>query len=191
MVAKLLVQAQDGTPEQICFADHATDFSPASAEDMRDGNELDVQLDTTSLADAAARMSAKFNFGTNRAPLYGIRAAVEMAATPTTGELIELYMGYSQSATAATANPAGLTGSDAAYSGYSSNLAASVLQLHLIGTVKVTVQTTGTIQQAYVGIFAPRAQYGILVVKNESAAAFHSDAVETHIVFDPIVPESQ
>ena len=29
------------------------------------------------------------------------------------------------------------------------------------------------------------------VVKDESGAAYHSDAVESHVVFDPIVPEVQ
>ena len=42
-----------------------------------------------------------------------------------------------------------------------------------------------------VGIFSPPERYGSLIVKNESGAAFHSDDVESHIVFDPIVPEIQ
>ena len=54
-----------------------------------------------------------------------------------------------------------------------------------------TVQTTATVQVAEVGMFTPSERYGSLVVKNESAAAFHSDDVESHVVFDPIVPEVQ
>ena len=53
------------------------------------------------------------------------------------------------------------------------------------------VQTTATVQVAEVGMFTPSERYGSLVVKNESAAAFHSDDVESHVVFDPIVPEVQ
>jgi len=196
MPNKILIAEMDGTPEQIVFADHATDFSPASAGDLRvstDGsNELDVQLDATSLSDGAARQSAKFDFGANWARAYVVRAGVELAATPTAGAVIELYMGYSQSVTAGNGNPANLSGSDAAYTGYSSNLADSVEQLHFIGQLVTTVQATGTVQ--YITMqnnFMPRGRYGILVVKNECGAAFHSDAVETHIVFDPIVDEVQ
>jgi hypothetical protein len=84
-----------------------------------------------------------------------------------------------------------VSGSDAAYSGYSSNLAASVLQLDLIGVFVCTAQATGTVQVAEIGYFSPSERYGSLIVKNESAAAFHSDDVESHVVFDPIVPEIQ
>lgn len=195
MVAKILVTEQDGTPKQIVFADHATDFSPTAANDLRistDGsNETDVQLDLTSVADTAARQSAKVDLGANRAALYSIRAAFELAATPTAGEVIELYWAPSHSATAGTGNPANTSGSDAAYTGYSSNLSDSVKQLERIGTFVCTAQATTTVQVAECGIFSPTERYGSLIVKNESGAAFHSDAVESHIVFDPIVDESQ
>jgi hypothetical protein len=50
---------------------------------------------------------------------------------------------------------------------------------------------TGTVQVAEVGTFSPPERYGTLVVKNESGAAFHSDDVESHVVFDPVIPEIQ
>jgi hypothetical protein len=114
-----------------------------------------------------------------------------MAATPTAGDVIELYWAPSPSATAGTANPANVTGADSAYAGYSSNLAASVKQLERIGTFVCTAQTTATVQVAECGYFVPGERYGSLVVKNESGAAFHSDDVECHVVFDPIVDEVQ
>jgi hypothetical protein len=195
MATKTLITPMDGTPEQIVFADHATDFSPTAANDLRvttDGsNELDVQLDLTSLADGAARQSAKFDLGSKWAEKYLMRAAFEMAATPTAGNSIGLYFGWSQASAAATANTAALTGSDAAYSGYSSNLAASVKQLDGPYLFTCTAQATGTIQVGVIGILYPPSRYGIVVVKNDSNAAFHSDAVESHIVLDPIVREFQ
>jgi hypothetical protein len=195
MTSKLLYTPMDGTPKQIVFADHAADFSPTAANDLRvtsDGSfELDVQLDTTDLADTAARQSAKFDLGANFAQSYAIRCALELAATPAAGDLVELYFGWSNSGTAATANPANLTGSDAAYAGYSANLASSVLQLDGPYDFICTVQATGTVQVGLAGVVQPKGRYGILVVKNESAAAFHSDAVETHIVLDPLVIEGQ
>ena len=195
MANKILITEQDGTPKQIVFANHAGDFGPAAANDLRittDGsNELDVELALVSVADAAARQSAKVDLGADRAAAYKVRAAFEMAATPTAGEVIELYWGVSQSTTAANGNPANLTGSDAAYAGYSANLADSVKQLDFIGNFIVTVQVTTTIQIAEIGILVPSERHGILVVKNESGAAFHSDDVEIHVVFSPIVDEIQ
>jgi len=195
MPTKTLITPMDGTPEQIVLADHAADFNPTAANDLRvstDGsNELDVQLDLTSVGDGAARQSAKWDFGAHWAREYSIRAAFEMAATPTTGDVIEVFFAWSNSATAATANPANLTGSDAAYTGYSANLDDSVKQLVGPYLFVCTVQVTATVQVGHVGTIYPHGRYGICVVKNESGAAFHSDAVETHMVFDPVLPEFQ
>lgn len=195
MANKILVTEQDGTPKQIVFANHAGDFAPAAANDLRittdASKELDAELILASLADAAARQSAKVDLGADRAAAYKVRAAFEMAATPTAGEVIEFYWGVSQTTTSANGNPANLTGSDAAYAGYSSNLADSIKQLDFIGNFIVTVQVTGIIQVVEVGILVPSERHGILVIKNESGAAFHSDDVESHVVLTPIVDEIQ
>jgi hypothetical protein len=193
MPNKILLSEFDGTPPQITFADFGTDFSPTAGNDLRHASATDteVQLDLTSVADTGARQSAKVDLGAERGQAYHVRCAFEMAATPTAGEVIELYWAPSQHATAATGNPANVSGSDAAYTGYSSNLADSVKQLQFIGAFVCTVQATATVQVGEVGQFEPPERYGSLVVKNESGAAFHSDAVETHVVFDPIVPEVQ
>lgn len=195
MVSKILVQEQDGTPKQIVFADHANDFSPTAANDLRistDGsNEDDYALQLADVADDAARQSAKADLGENRAAEYVVRAALEFAATPTAGETVNLFWAPSQSSTAANGNPGNVSGSDAAYDGYSANLDASLPQLEFIGPLVVTAQTTPTVQVAEVGVFAPSQRYGSLVVVNRSGAALHSDDVESHVVFDPIIPEQQ
>lgn len=194
MPNKVLLQEMDGTPKQMVFADTGGDFAPTTANDLRDataGNRTNVQLALASVADTAARQSAKADLGADRAPAYNVRAAFELAATPAAGDVIELYAGFSQSGTAANGNPANLTGSDAAYAGYSANLAASVKQLVFIGSFVCTAQATATIQVAEIGILVPLERYMILVVKNESNAAFHSDDVECHVVLDPIVQEVQ
>jgi hypothetical protein len=194
MTNKLLITQADGTPKSLVFGDHATDFSPTAANDLRDataGNRTNVQIITTSLADGAARQSAKGDLGTDFAQAYNVRGAIEFAATPVTGDIVEFYWAPSQASTAANANPGGVAGADSAYAGYSANLSESVLQLEYIGAFVVTVQVTTTVQIAEIGVFSPTERYGTLVIKNESAAAFHSDDVETHIVFDPIVPEVQ
>lgn len=191
MANKVLLDEQDGTPKQIVFADHAADFAPTAANDLQFGTPTEAQLDLTSLADTAARMSAKVDLGAVRAPRYKVRAAFELAATPVAGDVIELYWAPSSSATAGTGNAGGVTGADAAYAGYSTNLAASVKQLERIGTFICTTQVSTVVQIAECGYFVPGTRYGSLVVKNESAAAFHSDAVESHVVFDPVYEEIQ
>ena len=192
--SKLLVTAPDGTPKQIVFCDAAGDFSPTAANDLRDatsGNRTTGQLSLASVADGAARQSAKVDLGENWAEAYLVKAAFEIAATPTAGEVIELYWAPSSSSTAGTGNPGNVSGSDAAYSGYSANLAASVKQLQLIGHFVCTAQATGTVQVAVCGFLEPTERYGSLVVKNESGAALHSDDVEMHVVLNPITLESQ
>ena len=195
MVSKILVQEQDGTPKQIVFADHAGDFSPTAANDLRistDGsNEADYDVQLANVADDAARQSVKADLGEDRALEYTVRAAFEFAATPTAGETVELYWAPSHKAAAGSGNPANVTGVDAAYSGYSSNLDASLLQLEFIGAFVATAQATPTVQVGEVAAFAPSQRYGSLVVVNRSGAAFHLDDVESHVVFDPIIPEQQ
>ena len=190
MANRILTPAQDGTPVQICFRD-LTDFGPAAANDLRVGSPTLVNLDLTGVASAAARQSAKFDFGALRAPRYVPRGALELAATPTAGLTIDLYLAPSGPATAGTANAGGASGADAAYTGYSSNLEASIKQLQFIGAFVVTAQATATIQIAEGQPFEPYERYGSLIVINRSGAAFHSDAVEIHIVFDPVFDEVQ
>ena len=181
----------DGTPKQICFCDAGGDFSPTAANDLRKATPTEAQLSLASVADAAARQSTKVDLGEVRSPLYKVRAAFELAATPVAGDIIELYWAPSPSGTAGVANAANVTGADAAYAGYSANLAASVLQLDLIGVFVCTAQATGTVQVAECGLFSPSERYGSLVVKNESGAAFHSDDVECHVVLDPVFEQGQ
>ena|SRR3990167_9687510 len=191
--SKLLIPELDGTPKQFTFADFAGDFSPATATDQRHPSvaDTDVQMALASLANNTAWQTAKFDFGTLRSPMWA-KAALEFAATPTAGNVVELWIGYSDSGTAANGNPANLTGSSAAYSGYSSNLDASIKQLDFIGEFVCTAQATATVQVAKAsGLFIPKSRYGILVVYNKSGAAIHSDDVECHIVLSPVFNQGQ
>lgn len=179
------------TGTQLSFADHAGDFSPAAGSSLEQGTPTDVQLSLASVADNAARQSAKFDLGATRAGYYHIIAAIEFAATPVAGDIVEFYIAWSPDATAANGNPGGVSGSDAAYAGYSSNLDASLKQLDPVGMMVVTAQATTTVQVGLVGGFYPKERYGTLVVVNQAGAAVHSDDVECHVVFDPIVDEIQ
>lgn len=140
----------------------------------------------TSVANTAARQSVKLDLGATRAELYAVRAAFEIAATPTAGTTIDLYWAPSSSSTAGTDNPGNISGTDAAYTGYSSNLTASLKQLLPIGSFVCTAQATSTVQAAFVGFFKPPLRYGSLVVVNNSGAALHSSATNMVITFTPI-----
>jgi len=197
MANKVLNQQMDGTPKQICFADHAGDFSPTAANDLRistDGsNETDAELELLNVADGAARQSDQVDLGEHRAPSYACMAAIEMhVAAATDGDIIEFYWAPSMSATAATANPGGVSGSDSAYSGYSSDLDTAVKQLQYIGCMAMTDDAVDSLQIGFVGVFSPTDRYGTLVVKNECGQTIcDTDDIETHVVLNPIVPEVQ
>jgi len=180
------------TGTQIVFADHAGDFSPTAANDLQQGTPTDVEMDMASVANDAARQSVKVDLGATRAAQYSVVAALEFAASGlTAGNVVEFYWAASPDATAANGNPGGVSGSNAAYSGYSSNLDDSLRQLELIGIFVVTGQATTTVQVSDIGRFSPRERYGSLVMVNRSGAAMHTDDVEMHVALTPVVDEVQ
>ena len=75
------------------------------------------QISLASISAAAARQSDKIDFGVNRAQLWAMYTAIEFDIAPTSRDIVEHYIAFSPSATAATANPGGVSGSDAAYTG--------------------------------------------------------------------------
>lgn len=172
---------------QIIFADHATDFAGGAAKtSLEVVTATDVQLDLTSLADGAGRESAKVDLGASRASAYSVIASLEFAATPTTGEVVELYWAPSPIDTAANGNIMNIDGADAAAPSGIGTLAELVAASMFIGNFRCTNDATTAVQTSFCGILVPPERYGILIVKNESGAAIHSDAVECHIVFNPI-----
>ncbi len=178
---------------QIVFADHATDYVGGTGNNSLEiAGSTDVQIDTTDLAAGAARQSAKVDLGATRAEVYAVMMSVELATAPEAGETVDLYWAPSPDSVAAVGNPGGVSGSDAAYAGYSSNLAESILQLMSIGSLVLTVQATTTVQIGWVANFSPPDRHGSLIVLNSSAAdAFFTDAVEFAVSFQPIVTDIQ
>lgn len=181
------------TGAQFTFADHGTDFAGGAAKtSLEQAGSTDVQLDLTSLADTAGRESAKVDLGATRAPLYSFIATMEFAATPVTGETVEFRWAPSPDATAANGNPMSIDGVDAAAPSGIGTLAELEVACQFIGVAVITNDATASVQTAVVqGKLAPRERYGILLVTNESGAAFHSDAVETHISMVEILDEVQ
>lgn len=168
---------------------NSTDFSPTTGNNLAEGTPTQVQLDLTSLGDAAARSSAKVDLGATRASLYSVDAAFEWSIAPTSENFVELYWAPSHSVTAGNANPGYVSGSDAAYTGTPATLAEAVKQLEFLGVVVVSADAV--VQKAHVGIFTPSHRYGSLVVKNESGSSFIADGVEMNVVLTPIITQVQ
>lgn len=143
----------------------------------------DATLTLTSVSNGAARQSAALDLGSTRPELQSVTASFEIAATPTAGNTIDLYWAPS---TDNSVYPANVGTTDAAYSGYSSNLTAAIKQLQFIGSFICTAQATATVQKGFVGVFRPPTRYGVLVVVNNSGAALHSSATNMVVTFTPV-----
>lgn len=196
MATNKVLIAQGGTvadEKQISFADHAGDFSATAANVIEVGAPRDVDLALASLADGAGVNSDQVDLGATRAARYSVDAALEFAATPTAGEVVELYWSPSANSTVSAGNPGNPDGVDGSYTGDGGGtLAESVLQMQHIGDFVCTdLETSGGVQIAHVGIFSPAQRYGQLIVKNASGAAIHSDDVECNIVFTPMTDDIQ
>lgn len=177
---------------QLLFADHGTDFgaAPATAgNSLIIGAPTDVQIDLTGVAaSGGARESDKTgDLGATRARLFQVDACLEFETAPTDGGRVDFYWAFSPSATAATGNPGGLTGSDAAVTDTDGILG----QLQYIGSMTVR---NNVINIGKVGVFTPLHRYGILVIVNQADQALRSTATamdETHITVTPIIDEVQ
>ena len=136
----------------------------------------------------AARASTKSgDLGATRAEFYSVSACIEFETAPTDGGMVQFFWAPSPSATAATGNPGGITGTDAAFTETVGNMG----QLQRVGLFKVR---NNVINIGYVGVFSPLYRYGSLLVVNNASTAFRSSATaadESHIVMTPIIPDIQ
>lgn len=173
----------------IILAD-TTDHSPTAGVSLL-GTRTD-QIDLTSLAANSYRQSAKFDFGTPRADEMIVRAAFEWSVAPSAGGVVDIFIGFSDNATAANSNPGNLSGSDAAYVGYgaaATDADEAIGQLDFVGPL--VVSNDADVQVAEIGIIVPRFQYAMIVVRNATDQAFIADAVEMSIHVVPFITQSQ
>ena len=149
------------------------------------------QIDLTSVASTAARQGVKKDLGATRAAVYAVEVAIEYDVAPTSGNVCSIWWAASVSAVAGTANPGGVSGTDAAYTGTAGDsLADSIKQLTLIGNLVCTSDAAAVVQfQTF--IFSPELRYGSPVVWNEADQALEGDAVEMGISFTPLIDEVQ
>ncbi len=180
MTREILIK--DGT--QVVWADVGGDFGDSPVAGT-------LQITLVSLGSGAARQGVKADLGATRARDYDVTLRVEFDVAPTSGDEVSLWWASSVSGTAGTANPGGVSGTDAAYTGTGGDsLADSILQLRLIGVLICTADAAVVVQQQTFR-FDPRARYGSIVVFNEADQAFEGDDVEMSVVFTPVVDEVQ
>jgi hypothetical protein len=173
-----------------------------SADYAGSGGTRTHQINLTSLAAAAARQGAKADMAVLRVVKGGESAAykivperwavtlrIEMDVASADNKTVDLYWGASLSSVAATTNPGGLTGADAAYTGTAGGtLAEGLLQLQFIGSLAVQNDVAPVVlQQTFIATLPLR--YGMPVVVNNSDQAFEGDAVEMSVTFTPLVDE--
>lgn len=185
MATEILVKSG----QLIVLAD-TTDHSPTAGAGLV-GTRTD-QIDLTSLAAAAYRQSTKFDFTTPRANRWMVRGCFEWSVAPTAGGTVDVYIGFSDSATAANNNPGNLSGADGAWNGYGAAATDAdevVAQLDYVGSC--VVGNDADIQIAELGIIVPKQQYGNLVVRNNTDQAFIADAVEMSVHLMELIEESQ
>lgn len=143
-------------------------------------------LTLTSLAAANARQGAKGDLGATRAVRWSVRVALDFEVAPVAGAPVEIWWSSSSSATAATDNTGGCSGADAAYTGYADgSLAAGKLQLQLIGVMPATANADTIVNTAEFP-FYPLSRYGMPVVVNGTAQAFHDDAATFKVILTPL-----
>ena len=99
------------------------------------------------------RQSATLDLGALWAQRWRLECNFELAATPTAGNAINLFGSWNSATGAGDGNT---SGSDAAYTGYSSNIDAATKQLEFLGSHICTAQATATVQRSLVGVIFPK-----------------------------------
>lgn len=142
-----------------------------------------------SLATATARQGAKS--ATLVDATKGLPALLEVVistvlqAAPTDGNTVDVYIGFSSSATAGTDNPGNLSGTDASLSGPTS----VTPQLVFVGSL-VCSNTVGTGTQEQRFLVAPQDAYMSPVIVNNSGQTTSATANKTVITVTPLYQQS-
>lgn len=144
----------------------------------------DAAITLTSVASNAARQGAKLDLGATFAARYAAYLDIEMTTAPTAGERIELWLAWSNDATAGNFNPGGASGADAAYKAGEEDEWKK--QLDFGGALILTNDTNGTIQRQLVGIVEAKTRYVSPIVVNKGGVALHSTAGNHAITLVPM-----
>lgn len=162
-----------------------TTYSPTAGTTLT--GTRTAQINLTSIAAAAYRQSDKFDFGATAPREWMCRAAFQPTSAPTAYGVVEVFIGFSDNATAANNNPGNLSGADSAYVGYgaaATDANEAIAQLTYLGNVVVSADSD--IMVGEVGIFTPVLRYGMIVVRNGMSVAFIANAVQMSVQLHPM-----
>ena len=146
-------------------------------------------LTFTSLASAAARQGDKSGTlvdGTYGRPQYlefRLESAVAVAAA--TGATIDLFLGESDNATAASDNPGNLTGADGSWA----TPAELFSQLRYVGSLVLSATQATSVQKVRLIYPSPLCAYICPVIFNQSGQALHGTAGNHQLVMTPYYRE--
>ena len=138
-------------------------------------------LTLTSVTNGNGRQGAKGDLGANRARIWDVLFTTSVGSAATAGNEIELWWAPSDSATAGTDNPGGVSGTDATFNTTPSEYTA---QLVFIGSL-ILSNNAGTAIQKQWFAFSPPCRYGSPVVVNRSGQTLGSTAADHTITLIP------
>lgn len=138
-------------------------------------------LTCTSVTDGNGRQGVKGDLGVNRARIWDVLFTSSVGSAATAGKEIELYWGPSDSATAGTDNPGGLSGTDTTFNTTPDEYK---LQLVFIGSLVLSNNAGTGIQKQWFA-FVPPQRYGSPVVVNKSGQTLGATAGDHTLTFIP------
>lgn len=137
------------------------------------GSGVTKNMTLDALADAAARMGVYADLGSVIPPWVNLLARVETGTAPTAGNLVEIYLAWSNDA---SVWPGKVDGTDAAYP---ATIAANKKQLGLPSIVLVATNDGNTILTQNPVWLRPRARYVAPVIVNSLGQAFRNETTDS------------
>ncbi len=135
----------------------------------------------TSITNGNGRQGAKGDLGANRARVWDLLFTSSVGSAATAGLTIDVYWGASDSGTAGTDNPGGLSGTDATFNTTPTEYAA---QLIFIGSLVLSNNAGTGIQRQWFS-FVPPERYGMPVIINSSGQTLGGTAGDHTFTFVP------
>jgi len=169
-------------------------YSPTGNNDLSSGTPtiIDFTCDegATGLADQAAANSDQVDLGSTRSTLFTVIANLEWFAAVTAGNTVDFYWSASGNSAVAAGNPGEPDGVDGLYSPTGFTDDEGVKQMIYIGS-HINNGNAST-QISYIGSFTPPAQFGQLVMFNDSGTLLcGTDDIESSVLMTGIIDEIQ
>lgn len=165
-----------------------------ASKTIKNGGDAGITL--ASLAAGSWRQFAKLDlFGAGSPFPAEIEFRVQAAPTaaPTAGGTVRLLFGFSSSGTAATDNPAGLSGADGAYNGYGAAAADADECVGQLREAKPLIASADAVIQVgeWCGPYAVRGRYLVGAIRNSMSQNLSATETDHQITVNIWTYESQ